>query len=218
MGVMGKYIVSAFVIIIIIAGGFYWLHTGGASATPPSGQQTAPTQTATSTYTSATYSVVYPIDFTVDPSYQYTGVPKKPIAGVKFTVPGSMATGTNLGADSYVSIETLPRAKICTGDIYLPTNVTSQTITDNGMQYSLATSTDIGAGNLYEEQVYAFPGSSPCTAVRYFIHSTQVGNTTTGTVQPFDRTGLLNAFDAIRHSVTLGSSSAPVVPAPTTSQ
>jgi hypothetical protein len=213
---MGKYIVAAFVLIIIIAGGLYWWNMKGTAAPAPAGPQPSQ-QMATSTYATSTYSVVYPSNFSADTGYQYTEVPNKPIAGVKFTIPGSMATGTNLSADSYVSIETLPRAKICTGDIYLPTDVKSETITDtNGIEYSLATSSDAGAGNFYEEQVYALPNSSPCTAVRYWIHSTDIGNYTPGTVQAFDEQALLSAFDTIRHSLTLGATQAPMIPAPTT--
>ena len=213
---MGKYIVGLFVLIIIIAGGFYWWNKGAISTTPPA-PSTSSMDASTSTYATSTYSVVYPSDYTVDPNYQYTEVPHKPIAGVKFTIPGSMATGTNLAADSYVSVEMLPRAKICTGDIYLPENVTSETITDaNGMQYSLATSTNGAAGSFYEEDVYAIPGSSPCTAVRYVIHSTDIGNYPAGTVTAFDESALLSAFETIRHSLTLGApaAAAPMIPAP----
>ena len=41
---------------------------------------------------------------------------KKLIHGVKFTIPMTMATGTNLSSDTHLSIESLPRAKNCTGE------------------------------------------------------------------------------------------------------
>lgn len=162
-------------------------------------------QAATSTYATSTFSIVYPSDYTVDESYKYDRVnPKKPISGVKFTVPGAMATGTNLASDTYLSVEWLPRAKKCTGDIYLAANVRAQTMTDtNGVEYSVATSSGAGAGNLYDEMVYALSGSSPCTAVRYYIHSSEIGNYTPGSVQPFDQASLLSAFDKIRRSLVL---------------
>jgi len=43
------------------------------------------------------------------------------------------------------------------------------------------------AGNRYEEQVWALKDSSPCFAVRYFIHSTVVENYPEGTVIEFDK-------------------------------
>lgn len=199
---MMKYITGVVVLIVLIGGGYYLLKGMKSPSVAPRGS-TAPAQMATSTYATSTFSVVYPSDYTLDGSYAYYQVnPKKPIHGVKFTISSTVATGTNLAADTYLSVEWLPRAKKCTGDIYLAANVRPQTITDtNGIEYSVATSS--GAGNPYEEMVYALTGSSPCTAVRYYIHSSEIGNYTPGTVQPFNRDALLSAFDKIRRSLTL---------------
>ena len=71
------------------------------------------------------------------------------------------------------------------------------------MQYSLATSSTAGTGNIYEEMVYAIPNSSPCTAVRYVIHSTSAANYEPGLVQEFDWVKLMEAFDTIRRSLQL---------------
>ncbi len=206
---MGKYIIGAAVFIIVILGGYYLLY-GMQAATPQESGSPAPMGMATSTYATSTFSLVYPSDYTADDSYTYTQVnPKKPISGVKFTIPSTMATGTNLAADSYVSIEWLPRAKSCTGDIYLAANVKPETLNDsNGVAYSVATSSDAGAGNRYEETVYALSGSEPCTAVRYLVHYSAIENFTPGTVQEFDRSALIAAFDTIRQSLVLGSAPA----------
>ena len=74
---------------------------------------------------------------------------------------------------------------------------------DGGVTYSVASTTDAGAGNRYEEQVYALAGANPCIAVRYFIHTTELGNYPAGTRVAYDRAALLAQFDAIRHSLTL---------------
>jgi hypothetical protein len=201
---MKYYVTGAIVLVIIVGGGYYFLHHAKGTPAPvvETPQPVQPMQAATSTYATTTFSVVYPSDYTLDQTYVNTQVnPKKPIHGLKFTIPMRVATGTNLSNDTYISIESLPRAKICTGDIYLAANVKPLSFSENGVQYSVATSSDAGAGNLYEETVYAFAGSSPCTAVRYFIHSTQLANYPTGTVQAFDRSALLNAFDTIRRSI-----------------
>ena len=110
-----------------------------------------------------------------------------------------MATGQPL-ADSGVR-STASRAKRCTGDIYLQANVVARDIIENGTEYSFASSTGAAAGNRYEEDVYALATSSPCTAVRYFIHSAAIENFPAGTVREFDRGALLTEFDKIRQSL-----------------
>lgn len=152
------------------------------------------------------YSIKYPAGFTVTTPYAYQALgPGKDIAGVKFTIPASMATGTNLSADSYVSVEQLSAsAASCSASLFLGSQVGSTTmLSDNGVDYSVAVGNDAGAGNLYEEHVYAIPGSSACTAVRYFIHSNQIGNYPPGMVTQFDKTTILSQFDAIRRSLVL---------------
>jgi len=164
-----------------------------------------PGQPARSTFSSNALGVTvkYPKSFSLVETYQYLGFPKKPISGVKFSVPESMATGTNLSIDSGVAVEQLPRALNCSADIYVVNNMKAQPLNENGIQYSVATSGDAGAGNFYEEIVYAFTGSKPCTAVRYFIHTTAIANYPEGTVREYDRDALILEFDRIRASVQL---------------
>ncbi|HWO07508.1 MAG TPA: hypothetical protein VNM40_02900 [Candidatus Paceibacterota bacterium] len=197
---LGVAIVAAFT-----AGGYYaWSNFFRPEAAPePTPQPQEPVVT-TSTYASSTMgiSVTYPQSFTVQDPYAYTAFEGKPISGIQFRVPASMTEGTNLIADSGVSIEQLPRARNCTGDIYLLANVRAQDVTDGGRTYSLATTTSTTTGNVYEELVYAIPGSSPCTAIRYFLHSSQIANFATGT-RMFDRAAVIAAFDEIRRSLVL---------------
>jgi hypothetical protein len=112
-------------------------------------------------------------------------------------------------------VEQLPHAKNCTADIFLKQDVHAVNITENGVSYSVASSSDAAAGNLYEERVLALKGSSPCTAVRYFIHSSNIGNYPAGTVKEFDHDALVSAFDAIRQTLKL--TSAPVSQSTSTS-
>jgi len=199
---MMKYIVGLIALILLAAGAYYFL-TAAPAAEPTDNTPQEPAVMATSTYATSTFTAVYPRDFTVDENYFYQGVPNKPIAGVKFTIPMTMATGTNLSSDSYVSVEWLPRATLCTGDIFVLQNVRAESMTDEGRTYSHATTSGAAAGNLYEEHLYAFPNSKPCTAVRYYIHTTSLANYEPGVVQEYDRAKLLEAFDSIRRSVTL---------------
>ena len=200
---MKSAIISLVVIICIAGAGFFAWKTFGPKPAPAVPQVAVDTR---STYATSTYSVRYPGNFVLNAQYAYDQFgPKKLINGVKFIIPAAMATGTNLSAnDTGVSIEQLPRAKNCTGDIYLLASVTAHDIIENGTEYSFASSTGAAAGNLYDEQVYALATSSPCTAVRYFIHSSNISNYPAGMVSEFDRAALITAFDKIRQSVLMG--------------
>jgi len=202
---MGKYVIGAIGLILIAGGGYYAWQSGMFSGQGPAPTPPAPVEDTRLTYASTTLgvSLKYPRDFTVDTTYAYTGFPKKPISGVKFTIPDSMATGTNLASDTGISVEQLPRAKNCTGDIYIVDNVRPVEMTVGSTTYSVATTSGVGAGNFYEEMVYAISGSQPCTALRYFIHSLNIGNFEPGAVREFDRAALLTAFDKIRQSLVI---------------
>lgn len=207
-----KWLITAAVVIII--GALVWFFTPVKNlfnrATPAPQEQTN-TQPEEQSYTNSVLgvSLKYPIGFTLNPSWQNTSVvPTKPISGIQLIVPAAMATGTNLNSDTYVSVEQLPRAKSCTGDIFLAKNTIARDNVDNGVTYSVASSSDAAAGNRYEETVWAIKGSSPCTAVRYFVHYGAFENYPPGTIVEFNKTALLNAFDQIRRSVTLGTAPA----------
>ncbi len=198
---MWKYFGGGALIVIVLLSGYYLFHSKGVVSRTP--QPSEPQQVATSTYATTTFSVVYPSTFSVNDAYAYDQFgPKKLIRGVKFLIPGEMATGTNLsGFDTGVSVEQLPRARKCTADIYLMANVKAKTLNNNGVEYSVASSSGGAAGNLYEEYIYALSGTHPCTAVRYFVHSTNISNYEPNTVHEFSRSALLATFDEIRSSL-----------------
>lgn len=214
---MQKYIIAVVVILVAAAGFLIWksANQNHQPAPQPAIPEPQPTLPVTHTYATSTFSIVYPDGYTEDQGYAYQGVPNKPIPGVKFIIPGTMATGTNLSADSGVSVESLPRAKACTGDIYIYQNVKAHDVTIGSTVWSVASTSDAGAGNRYDEMVYARKGSSPCIAVRYIIHSTNIGNYEPGAVQEFNRDTLLADFDKIRDTLTLATDT-PVAPAAST--
>ncbi len=165
-----------------------------------------PTNTLSQIYASSTlgFTLRFPQNYTAEQNYAYQGNgPGKDIKGVKFTIPAAATTGTNLSKDSYISVETLPKATSCTANLFL-TTAKASVFSDSGVDYSVATTSDAGAGNLYDEAVFAIPGTSPCTAVRYFIHSTQVANYPAGTVTAFNKAGVIGEFDSIRRTLVLG--------------
>ncbi len=153
------------------------------------------------------FSIRYPAGYTVNASYKYQALgPEKSISGVKFVIPSSIATGTNLSSyDTGVSVEEIPlsNAQNCNATPFVYPGTSIKNITDNNVQYSFATTSNPGAGNFYDEEVWAMPDTNPCMAVRYLIHSTDILNYPAGTVRPFNRTALLSQFNQIRRSLVL---------------
>jgi len=201
---MAKIIIIGAVLVVVLGGGAFVWYTWPKDETPQ--VEVEPEETpveTTRTYTSPTlgYSLTYPAAYTQsDHTYEFSAT-KDIEGGFKVTVPMALATGTNLSPDTYLAVEQLPNANLCTGDIYVRANVTASEVTEGGVTYSVASSTEGAAGNTYEEWVWALEDSAPCTAVRYYIHSTAVGNYPAGTVVEFNREALLNEFNGIRQSL-----------------
>lgn len=159
----------------------------------------------TQNYTNSVYgySMRYPAGYTVDEKYKYAAMgPSKTIVGTKFTIPASAATGTNLSRDTYISVEQIKTSKACTGSLFLGNVMATSTRVDNGITYSVAISSDAGAGNRYEETVYATPLGNSCMGIRYFVHYTVFENYPAGSIERFDAQALLDQFFAIRKTIT----------------
>lgn len=199
-------IIGVIIVLVVVGGGYLaWKALSGAEApeetpTPlPESPVTQDTQYASSTMK---FSLSYPQGFTLQETYAYTRVsPTKPINGVKFLVPTALSQGTNLAADSGVSVEELPRANSCTGDIFLKANVKAQSVT-GVVSFSVATSSDTMGTDTFEEAVFAVTGSKPCIAMRYFLHTSSATDTATST-PAFDRAAVIAAFDSIRNSLSV---------------
>ena len=162
------------------------------------------------TYTSASpaYTISYPPGWRVHTDYQYEGMGAgRKIAGVAFQIPVSRTALTNLSDTStQVSVESVPGSGECRAARFLPDvrDDVARELTDGGHRWSVATAEDAGAGNLYTTIVYALLDHSPCLAVRYVIHSTNILNFTVGgAVTAFDGNALLADFDEIRHTLSV---------------
>ena len=203
-----------FFIIILLAMGAIWyeiLTRSSDAPQSPQGPRTSSVYSNTvlgfslrlpSFVASTTHDA--PDSYVVDESYRYQTLgPGKDISGIKFTIPVSLARGTNLSYDSYISVEQLPQTHTCTAGLFVGGAASTSIMVDAGVSYSVARTGDAGVGNRYEETVYAFPQSNPCTAVRYFIHYAAIDNYDRGSVKEFDKQSLLIQFDLIRRTVIL---------------
>ncbi len=189
---MKKYI-SIFVVLVLLVVAFWYAFIH---------RQTI-VQTDTQVYSSSSmgFSISTSNTFVVDPTYVYQMNPKTQIPGVKFTIPTSMESGTNLSRDTYISVERLSGVTDCRADMFIDGTHATEQVVQKGVTYSVASSSGAGAGNRYEETIYAIPGTSPCLAVRYFVHYGAIQNYDPGTVKEFDRNNLLNQFDIIRETL-----------------
>jgi hypothetical protein len=193
--------IVATVLFIVLFGFAWWVYSPGPAITP------VPEKTQSqgwSTYATSTFSIQYPSDYTPDASYTHDIAPGRVSRGVAFIIPASLTEGTNLSKDSYISVETIPELSSCHAAQYTMQMPVSggPDIVDDGVEYSLATTTTAGAGNLYEETLYVRQDQGPCLAIRYSIHSTNIGNYAPGTVEEFDKDSLLSEFDRIRRTLT----------------
>lgn len=167
------------------------------------GNTSQPETMQTYSYPPLGFSVKYPAGYMLDESYTYDQLGPEAIPGIKVSVPQKLTDETNLSKDSGVSIEYFPNVPSCTASLFLYGQPQASVMNDGGTTYSTASVSGAGAGNLYEERIYALAGQNPCIAVRYFIHYTQLANYPEGTKKEFKKDELIAQFDTIRRSLTL---------------
>lgn len=152
-------------------------------------------------YATTTFSASYPPDFAVDAGYVNEIAPGRTARGVKFTIPARMVGGTNLAADSYVSIEQLPMLVACTATPYLQDAQTLPYITEDGQTYMVASQVSTAGQNRYAETVFTRKDDRRCFAVRYYLHTTLIGPVERGVMREFNPSALIEQFDRVRRSV-----------------
>lgn len=148
------------------------------------------------------FSVTLPEEgYIIDESYVRFVSPDKNIKGVSFTIPQSMATGTNLSTDSYISVESIPNSSVCTADMFVYGADGSTEKVEDGIKYSLTEVKDAAAGNRYEQTIYALPYNNSCVAIRYLIHYGVFENYPEGSRVEFNKEEIISQFDVIRKSL-----------------
>ena len=189
-----KTIMAIFVLLLIVGGVWYVFDLKNnaistiSSGTPSPSEETI--EAGYKKYVSANsdFSVEYPENYTVNDRYVYMALgPEKDISGVAFIIPEALMTGTNLSRGSYMSIEKRVVEKDCKAADFLSVAQTQNDVIENGRNYNVATSQDAGAGNYYEETVFASADGTNCYGMRLFLHTTAVGNYEPGTIKEFDR-------------------------------
>jgi hypothetical protein len=198
----------AIVLIVIIAGWFVWTNANGPAATP----STAPTATSTvaadilpgvpnETYTDQrlSFSIDYPAtaSTTADFSSGYLPVTQTPLLAIE--LPQSMFSGTNLTeAGVYIGATTTPTGITNCAIPSEENNETEATGTVvGGQQFSVFTSTGVGAGNIYQEKVFRTIQNGACLEIVELLHSGNIGNYPEGSVTQFDQAQFSGILDAI---------------------
>lgn len=120
--------------------------------------------------------------------------------GSSYTIPPSIAEGTNLSTDTYISYEEV-ESEACEPKDFLDGVTEVSEVTDDGVTYLVAERVGAAAGNRYDETVYVFKDYEPCNAVRYFIHYGVIENYAEGAVTEFDHAALVAQFDDIRRTL-----------------
>ncbi len=61
----------------------------------------------------------------------------------------------------------------------------------NGFTFVHSTSSGVGAGNIYEQEIYRTNYNNVCYEVIYYLHSSNIGNYPPGAVTEFDRNAII---------------------------
>lgn len=73
----------------------------------------------------------------------------------------------------------------------------------NGFTFVHSTSGGVGAGNLYEQEIYRMAYNNACYEVIYFLHSSNIGNYTPGAVTEFDRNAIIQKLSSVFSTFTI---------------
>lgn len=150
------------------------------------------------------WSMSYPAGWKVNPRYVSVSLgPDHEIHGVSFDIPDSVQPGTNVSHnDTGVSVESIP-GKACKPSQFVNPAQNVRKLKADGRVYSAAESGDAAMGNRYDTDLFVIEGTSPCIAVRYFIHTTVFENYEPGSIKRFNRASLIATFNRMRATLTL---------------
>lgn len=154
------------------------------------------------------YIATIPQGWTVHTDYSFNGLePGHPLPGVLFSIPQSETAGTNLSPlGTGVAVVSLPAHQPCRARDYLASARVPIELNEAGALWSVAHSTDVGAGTKSTTQIFARHLGGTCVLVLYLVRTRALAIFPPGSVHRYDRFALLGAFDQIRHSLVATSS------------
>lgn len=159
--------------------------TTTTSASTQSAYYSDPSEWQTYADSSAGYSIAYPIDFSANesnspaPSTDWYANNVEQTPGIKtftLTVPASFEPQTNF-VDATLTVGYSQNDKAI-ADCLIAQNgeATTSTQTIGNATFTVFTSNNAGAGQLYETTSYRTTHAGACYAVEYTVHSAELGN------------------------------------------
>ncbi len=129
-------------------------------------------------------------------------VPLTQTSVISFVLPRAMFDGTNLTeAGVYIGATTSPAiVSSCTKASRNADEKAAGRTKINGADFSIFTSTGVGAGNIYETKSYRRLLNGACLEIAELLHSGNIGNYTPGAVKEFDHTKFSGILEAIIHT------------------
>ena len=126
---------------------------------------------------------------------------------VTLTLASTTELGTNFSdARITVGARTNPNAaKDCLSPAANPAQEATTTTTIHGVTYTVVTSSDAGAGNLYTTTSYRALRGTTCYAIESTVHTTNINNYPAGAVQPYNAAKIQALIDGVVKSFALTS-------------
>jgi len=196
------------ILLVVVAGGFFFLGsqltgtsqpatvstttvttgTGGQVTTPPDDTSTW------EVFADSVFSMSYPDVFTVNQiatgdEWRAGANGDAGTLDFSITLPKSYMPNTNFDDAKLTlghSTNTTSVADCLKPDASGGPNTSMTTKLINGVSYTVFTSSDAGAGNLYDTTSYRTVKNKTCVAVEYTIHYSQFANYPAGSITVFD--------------------------------
>ncbi len=134
------------------------------------------------------YTINYPSDFTIVANDNLT-TEDYAVTGTSFVFPDSYAAGNTLN-EAKVSAAVQPTCPTLTGA------TTTGIVVRNGVSFSTADWSGVGAGNLYQGRTYTTVHDNSCYILTLYMHSCNLGpDCYAGHTTPFNKDPLTNVFE-----------------------
>lgn len=203
-----RWVLGIVVLLLIAIGAWYVIMETSVPATTASSTQATTTAQTTiipgspnETYADQhlAFTIQYPAtaSTTNDFSTGFLPLTATPVIGIE--LPASMFAGTNLAeAGVYIGATTSPDVMTACTDLSKVTGpVSTSTAQIGGQNFVEVDSTDAGAGNVYQQKTFRAFQNGSCLEIVELLHSADIGNYPSGTVQPFDQAQFQGILDAI---------------------